>query len=433
MTLSPQLACVWEPRLPTMRNRRRSAWARRRQRHRTQASSGVKTLLIVTACAVLMACGRQPEEAAKPEAGAPHDEKPGAHEEAPNTVEVDESSLRDLRITTREVEARTGGDMVVLLGELAVDQRAYAEVGAPVAARVTRLLVNAGDAVRAGETLAELNSPELARERAEYLSASARLTLADAVLERKRSLAAEKIAPLREVQEAESAAGEARAALRASRAAIAAFGVEPPADDSEGATSPAFVLRSPVGGAVIERAAVVGQMLDPATPAFRIGDLSMLWLTVHAFERDAVRIRQGVRARLSFPALPNQDFEGMVTVVGRHVERESRTVPVRIDVRNRGNILRPGMSATATLPVGETGAAILTVPVAAVQRVRNEWSVFLPKDANHFEIRRIGRGRDLGAEVEVLSGLSTGDQVVVDGAFLLRAQAEKGEAGHDDH
>jgi cobalt-zinc-cadmium efflux system membrane fusion protein len=120
-------------------------------------------------------------------------------------------------------------------------------------------------------------------------------------------------------------------------------------------------------------------------------------------------------------------------MVGQHVERESRTVPIRIDVKNRDTLLRPGMSATATLPVGESGKAFLTVPVAAVQRVRNEWCVFLPKDASHFEIRRIGRGRDLGGEVEVLSGLRPGEQIVVDGAFLLKAQAESGDAGHGDH
>jgi membrane fusion protein, heavy metal efflux system len=392
----------------------------------------LKTFTIFVATVALAACGRGREEAAKPApAASATAETP--HKEDPNTVEVDESMLRDLRVTTRAVESRTGGDLVVLLGELAVDQRAYAEVGTPVAARVTRLLVNAGDAVRSGQTLAELTSPELARERAEYLSASARLKLAEAALERKRGLAAEKIVPLREVQEAESAAGEARAALRASRASIAAFGVDPPTDDGAGATSSGFVLRSPVSGSVIEQTAVVGQMLDPSVPAFRIGNLSTLWLTVHAFERDAVRIRQGVTARLSFAALPGQDFSGAVTMVGRHVERESRTVPVRIDVRNRDNSLRPGMSATATLPVGESGAAILTVPVASVQRVRNEWCVFLPKDASHFEIRRIGRGRDLGGEVEVLSGLRAGETIVVDGAFLLKAQAEKGEGEHDPH
>jgi len=391
-----------------------------------------KPMIVCAVCVVMIACRQGSEQTPTPAAGTANaGEAP--HEEAPNTVEVDEGVLRDLRITTRPVESRTGGDLVVLLGELAVDQRRYAEVGTPVAARVTRLLANTGDTVRTGQTLAELTSPELGRERAEYLSASARLTLAETALERKRNLAAEKIAPLREVQEAESAVGEARAAVRASRAAIAAFGVEPPIDDGDEAMASLFMLRSPVGGAVIERTSVVGQMLDPAAPAFRIGDLSTLWLTVHAFERDAVRIRQGVNARLAFPALPGQDFQGLVTVVGGHVERESRTVPVRIDVQNKQGLLRPGMSASATLPVGETGAAILTVPVSAVQRVRNEWCVFLPKDANHFEIRRIGRGRDLGGEVEVLSGLSASDTIVVDGAFLLKAQAEKGETDHDAH
>jgi len=393
----------------------------------------LKTLLLIAVSAALAACGRSAEEAPKPAAATAAPAEADPHTEDANTVEVDQDMLRDLRITTKAVESRPNGELVMLLGELVVDQRAYAEVGAPVAARVTRLLANAGDAVRSGEALAELTSPELGRERAEYLSASARLKLAEAALERKRGLAQERIVPLREVQEAESSVGEARAALRASRAAIAAFGVEPPADDGDGATVSAFVLRSPVDGSVIERTAVLGQMLDPAAPAFRIGNLTTLWLTAHAFERDAVRVQQGVEASLSFPALPGQDFDGRVTLVGRQVERESRTVPIRIDVKNRNNLLRPGMSATATLPVGATGAPILTVPVAAVQRVRNEWCVFLRKDTDHFEIRRIGRGRDLAGEVEVLSGLRAGETIVVDGAFLLKAQAEKGEGDHEAH
>ena len=393
----------------------------------------VRMLWLAAACAIVMACGGGTENTATP----PATESPAAaeaHTEADaNTVRIEEGMLRDLRITVDEVESRPGGEQITLLGELEVDQRAYAEVGVPVQARVTRLLVNAGQTVRRGQTLAELTSPELGQARAEYLSAEARVKLADAALERKRGLAAEKIVPLREVQEAESQAAEARAALRTARAAIGAFGVEPPSSDTPEATTSFFVLRSPVSGSVIERRAVVGQMLDPSTPAFRVGDLSTLWLTVHAFERDAVRIQNGTAARIVFPALPGQDFAGKVTVAGQHVESESRTVPIRIDVENMSGVLRPGMSATAVLPVGATGAPILTVPVAAVQRVRNEWCVFLPKGEGAFEIRRIGRGRDLAGEVEVLSGLRSGEQIVVDGAFLLKAQAEKGQAGHDEH
>lgn len=390
-------------------------------------------LLLLWASVFMLACGRSSEEAT-PTASAPNSVEADARIQAdPNTVTIEAGMLRDLRITTDDVELRPGGEQVTLLGELEVDQRTYAEVGVPVAARVTRLLVNAGDTVREGQVLAELTSPELGRARADYLSAEARVKLADAAFERKRGLAAENIVPLREVQEAESQAAEARAALRSAHAAVGAFGVEAQTDAADGATSSIFVLKSPVNGAVIERAAVVGQMLDPAAPAFRIADLSTLWLTVHAFERDAVRIENGVGARLAFPALPGQDFQGTVVVVGRHVERASRTVPVRIDVRNAGHVLRPGMSATAALPIGGSGDPILTVPVASVQRVRNEWCVFVPRDASTFEIRRIGRGRDLAGEIEVLSGLSAGEQVVVDGAFLLRAQAERGEGGHDEH
>lgn len=388
-------------------------------------------ILVVTFS--LSACKRKPDKA------EPAEPKPSAaaedveHKEELKVVKVDPGMQRDLRITTTRVESRTGAEEVTLLGELAVDQRAYAEVGAPVAARVERLLVAEGQGVRAGQPLAELFSPELGRARADFLTAEARLKLADSVLQRKRDLAAERIVPLREVQEAEAASAEAQAALRSARAALAPFGVPAPTSDAATRAASTFQLRSPVRGAVITRSAIVGQMLDPAVPAFKIGDLTRLWLTVHAFERDAVRISGGAPARLAFAALPGRSFGGLVTVIGREVERESRTIPVRIDVKNEGNLLRPGMSATAAVPVGTSGASLLAVPVAAVQRVRNEWCVFLPKAEGTFEIRTIGRGRDLGGEVEVLSGLKAGETIVVDGAFLLKAQAEKGAAGHGDH
>lgn len=390
-------------------------------------------LLLVMALTVA-ACGRGREATpAEPPTGASPPESGDAHVD-PNEVKVDEGMLRDLRITTAAVESRTGAEDVTLLGELAVDERSYAEAGVPVPARAMRLLAAAGDRVRAGQTLVELQSPELGRLRADYVSAQARVALADGVLGRKRALAAEKIVPLREVQEAESDNTQAQASLRAASAALTALGVPPPASgDAANRDAATFALRSPISGMVLERNVVQGQMLEPATPAYRIANVSTLWLTVHAFERDAVRIAKGATARLSFSALPGEPFRGVVSLLGGQVSRESRTVPIRIDVRNERGLLRPGMSATAAVPVGQSKTPVLTVPVAAVQRVRNEWCVFLPKDASTFEIRKIGRGRDLGDEVEVLSGLEAGETLVVEGAFLLKSQAEKGEAEHDAH
>jgi cobalt-zinc-cadmium efflux system membrane fusion protein len=93
------------------------------------------------------------------------------------------------------------------------------------------------------------------------------------------------------------------------------------------------------------------------------------------------------------------------------------------------------MSATVTIALGGDTGTVVAVPMSAVQRVGEDWVVFIPHDEGVFDIRPIGRGRDLGGEVEVLSGLSPDEMVVVDGAFLLKAEADKarGEGGGHDH
>ncbi|HEY0096298.1 MAG TPA: hypothetical protein VGB96_18360 [Archangium sp.] len=91
------------------------------------------------------------------------------------------------------------------------------------------------------------------------------------------------------------------------------------------------------------------------------------------------------------------------------------------------------MSASAFIPIGELGALITTVPAAALQRLEDGWFAFLPKGKGTFERREVGRGRTLGGDVEVLSGLKAGEQVVVEGAFLLKAEVEKSRGEGEEH
>lgn len=353
------------------------------------------------------------------------------HDDEGDRLHVDPGMLRDLRITTAPVESRPGGEGVSALGELHVNEDAYAEVGPPVAARVVKVLVSAGEAVRPGTALVELQSQELGNARSEYASARARLATAQRALERKQGLAAERIVPQREVQEAEAEVAGFQAQVEAARGGILSMGL---GEDDVAVAGARFTLRSPVAGTVIERSAVVGQVTEPSKPLFRVGDLGTLWLEVHAFERDAVRIKPGSPARVALPALPGQPFGGKVTLVGRQVDPSSRTIPIRIALRNEGGMLRPGMSATAWLPVGDEGSRITAVPAAAVQRLDNQWVVFLPTDEEGAFVKRVvGRGRDLGGEVEIVSGLQAGEPVVVDGSFLLKAEAEKAKGAGDHH
>jgi cobalt-zinc-cadmium efflux system membrane fusion protein len=386
-------------------------------------------LLAIT---VVTACHRRSDEEDVPhEASTTGDVRPA---EAPDALlRIDTEMLRDLRITTAIVEARPAGERVAALGELGVNEDVYAEIGSPVGARVTRVIAAVGDHVTAGQALVELQSAELGKARANALAAQGRVVLARTTLERKRKLAAERVVPQRDAEEAEAAATAAAAELHAANAALDALGISDQPSLAEDASH--FRVRSPVAGVVIERDAVVGQHADTEHVLVRVADLDRLWLTVHAFERDAVRVRERTPAEVAFAALPGRRFPGMVTLVGKRVEAASRTVPIRVEVANADGVLRPGMSATAWLPLGEETQSVVAVPVASLQRVRDGWCVFLPRGEGAFEPRAVGRGRDLGGEVEIVSGLQRGETVVVDGAFLLKAEAERarGEGGHHEH
>ncbi len=390
-----------------------------------------RDLWIVGGAIVLFSAGcRQPAEqkTAAPEPAAHAEPSPERTDQ--NLIRVSDEMLRDLRVTTSVVEEHRGAEAASMLGELSVNQNAYAEVGASLQGRVVRLHVTLGQRVTVGTPLVTLESGELARARSDAATARARVELSQRALERKRRLHVERIAPLREVQEAENESAAAEQQLRSAQATLHALGAAEPADDASLGT---LVIRAPIAGTIIDRAVLLGQVTDPSTPLFKIANLTTLWLTVHAFERDAVRLRVGGTARIAFAAMPGRSFSGQVSFIGQSVESESRTVPVRIDLPNADGSLRPGMSATAWLPVGDESGAILTVPAAALQRVRDRWCVFVPKDSGAFEIRPVGRGRDLAGEVEIVSGVTAGETVVVDGAFLLKAETDKSAGEHEEH
>lgn len=367
--------------------------------------------------------GEAAETASTPNVGNARAEK--------GVLSIEPEMLRDLKVTTAPVEQRPGGEGSILLGELRVNENAYAQVGAPVPSRILILHAASGQAVEAGQGLATLQSTELGKARSELITANARSELARQTLERKRRLASEHIVSQRELQEAEANVSSSEADARAARAALQALGVTLASDES--ADSSQYVLRSPVKGVVLERAAVKGQLAEPAQPLFRVADLSILWLTIQAFERDAVRIRHGSPVRITFAALPGRTFTGKVGLIGKEVNSQSRTIPIRVEVANSEGLLRPGMSATAWVSPGSDSRVVLTVPAAALQRIEDEWVVFIPQSQERFEIRRVGRGRDLAGEVELVSGVKAGETVVVDGAFLLKAEADKSRGEGEEH
>jgi cobalt-zinc-cadmium efflux system membrane fusion protein len=378
----------------------------------------------------LAACDKRPEAVGEhADEHAEHADEDDHHgDDGDNVVRIERSMLRDLRVTTQPAESRPAGDTVTALGELRVNEDAYAEIGTSLPARVSRVLAAPGDVVTAGQALVELDSPEVGRARALLLTSHARLALARQTLERRQGLAADQIVSKRELEATQAELAQAEAESRVARDSLAALGA------SRG-NGTRFLLTTPIAGTVIDRTAVRGRMVGSDPHLFSVGDLGRLWLVVHAFERDALRIRTGTTAQVAFPALPGQPATGTVTQIGSRVDPTSRTIEVRLEVDNPNRVLRPGMSASALVPLGDSAEKVVAVPVEALQRQPRGWCVFLPtEEEGLFEIRAVGRGRDLGGEVEVLSGLAAGERVVKDGAFLLKAEADKARgAGAGEH
>jgi cobalt-zinc-cadmium efflux system membrane fusion protein len=389
-------------------------------------------LLVIAVTATVLHASACRREAARDEHAETETrvEAAATHAEEENAIHLSDDMRRDLRISTASVVERPGAEEVSVLGEIAADQQRYAEVAPPTGGQVVRVLVDVNAVVRRDAPLAQLRSTELGRARADLMAAEARLDLARQTLERKRTLAAERIVAAREAQEAEAAFRAAEAEVGAATAGLRALGI---AETDSETDSSLFFVRSPIDGRVLDRHVTLGQYAGIDARLFTVADLSRVWLLAHVFERDAVNLQVGGIAHVTMAALPGREFDGKVTQIGRQVDPGSRTVPVRVELPNAGGVLRPGMSANVRLQISGRTRTILAVPAAALQRVGAEWLVFVPREGAEFEMRPVGRGRDLGMEVEVLSGLKAGEIVVVEGAFLLKAEAEKRRGGVDEH
>jgi membrane fusion protein, heavy metal efflux system len=356
-------------------------------------------------------------------------------------LELSPDAVRDLRLTIRRAEQRPAGDTLSALGSLEIGPNSVRAVSTAMPARVVSIARALGERIEAGEILVELESVELGRARAAAEAARSRVTIARGRLDLARSqreriaeLVKGRMATVREQQATESDAkareadvAEAEVALRDAERGLALLGVD------EAATGAQLLLRAPSAGVVIFRDGAVGDAVEAGHLFFRVADLSRLLAVVHPFERDGARVDAGASVRLAAAAHPGRSFEAYFLRAGPEVDPVARTLPVRLEVGNADGALRPGMSVTAEIRLAAEGQEVVTVPLAAVQRVERDWCVFIPRGPGRFERRAIARGRDLGGEVEVLSGLGAGEDVVVEGAFVLRSESTRAAATGDEH
>lgn len=282
----------------------------------------------------------------------------------------------------------------------------------PLAGRIVRLNKQLGDQVKAGDVLFTMDAPDFAQAAADAAKARAALILAAQGLDRQRELDKSDLAVRRDLEQAQSDFVQATSEAARADARLRQTGAR------AGATADGkLAVRSPIAGRVVDLSAAEGAYWNDATaPLMTVADLSRVFVSANAQEKDLARLYVGQQASVKLDAYP-APLTGQVRYVGDLLDADTRTVKVRLPFDNRDGHLKPGMFAEATLS-SQPHQGIL-VPMAAVVQGGFSSHAFVEVSPWRFAPREVKLGAQIGQQVEVLAGLKAGERIVVKDGVLL--------------
>ncbi len=307
-----------------------------------------------------------------------------------------------------------------LTGTIMLNEDRLAHITPYVPGIVQQVARTPGDAVQSGEVLAVLHSRELLEAKAEYLASCERYESAKTVYQREAKLWDQKIASEQDYLEGKRALAQAEIDKLLSVQRLLALGVEQEAIASLSPASESLLMRyelkAPIEGVIIERHLTPGEYVKDDSPVFTVADLRTVWVELDVFARDFSLVRQGQSCQI---VSGDQTYEGHIHFVSPVLDAATRTARARVILANRDGMLKPGLFVTAVIREAIASDAIV-VPKDAVQAIQGKSHVFV-KAGQDYVPRAVTLGRSGDEQVEILSGLEPGEQVVVRGAFDLKA------------
>jgi membrane fusion protein, heavy metal efflux system len=306
------------------------------------------------------------------------------------------------------------------------DARRIARVGSPVAGRILELLVFEGQNVKAGTVLAMLHSTDLSDTQLALIKASSQRGLADAAVKRAEQLVEADVIGRAELERRRAESLQANTEVESCRTQLRGLGMTEAQIRQLETThkiSADYPILSPRSGTVLKREITIGQVVQPADPAFTIADLSSVWIVANVPEEDAGQLQKDMEVLVRVPALLQQKITGHLSFISPIVDPATRTVEVHMDVDNPDGLLKPDELAGMTL-TGRTDSK-LTVPNAAIVRENNQDYVFVQAAPQKYVLHEVSLGDEENDRRVVLSGVGLNDQIVTEGAFHLNNQRKQ--------
>ena len=362
-----------------------------------------------------------------------HEEGKDGHDHDEKVIMLHHEEIKEFGI---EIKEAGPGNLTVTLelpGEIVANPDRLAHIVPRAPGVVRKVMKNLGDFVNVGETLAVLDSRDLADSKAAYLAALKRVEIAKATLKREEQLWKKKISPEMDYLEAQKALAETDIELKSAEKKLHVLGLSD--DDVEKLpTQPdvaytRYEMRAPFSGTVIEKHIALGELVKDDRDVFVIADLSTVWVNIQVYQKDMLSVRKGQQVVISAgKSVP--DATGTISFIEPVAGAETRTAVAHVVLPNPKGVLRPGLFVTAQLTLDEIAVPVL-IPRTALITEGGKVSVFVEEDEG-FKLRPITTGRGNDIAVEVVSGLKAGQKYVSKGGFTLKAQMLKGAFG-DGH
>lgn len=330
-------------------------------------------------------------------------------------VEPDEATQPKANLKVETVHAQSVGSTLELPGRVEADPAHLVHIYAPLSGRLMDLTLTPGQEVRKGQTIAMLQSGDVAQARADFDKARIEVLRADRALDRGKLLIAHEVMSQADFQELTAVDAAAHAEQERARQRVHELGF------SENGTTDMTAITAPISGTVLEVGTASGEMqrsLETTNGIATVANLDTLWVTGDLFERDLGSVHPHEAVDVLFSAYPNETFHGTISNIGDSLDPATHAVKVRVVLANPGHRLKPAMFAT--LRIAQPSAPRILVPLAAVLHEGNATEVYVTNADGKYATRQVTTGATRGSQIEIVSGLHDGDKLVTEGAAFLR-------------
>jgi membrane fusion protein, copper/silver efflux system len=319
----------------------------------------------------------------------------------PDAVVMTEEGIKLAEVQTSIVSRQKPVKTIQLYGKIQADERLIQTQPAHIPGRIEKLFVNfTGEEVRQGQAIAQIYSPELVTAQKELMEALKMKEMQPGLLDATR-------AKLRQWKFTDSQIADI---------------------EDSGATKTVFDVYATVSGIVINKSVSVGDYVSQGAPLYEIADLSYVWALFDAYETDLPWIRKGDRINFTLQSQPGKEFTGKVSFIDPVINPQTRVASIRLEIPNRGNILKPDMFATGKLTAHlATLGNSLVIPQTSVLWTGTRSVVYVKlADSKEptFIMREITLGPSLSNSFVVTDGLMEGEEIVTNGTFSVDASAQ---------